>query len=477
MNLGKFSSIALVIISIILVGCETENIDNPTQSRQQMIKNNFSFDQWKDSPGMEKSNFEIDWNSEISQKIEDHLYYEYDIHTQYQSNLNIAGYTSQKKFHLIARFDDDNTITYFISSQLPETSQTQVDSYLKTTSFTGMAYLYTITGQKISIENYQQGALISQLKEEGLLEIHTIRNRTCFNDALRFSELTPDREIAVKCEGTGGGSTGSGCSYQTREIIHWTYWYEVEFNNHTGAITSSRFKYRERTGTSQETYLSCGSTGGNGPGNNIDRTNKPVTPEGFELPESFTPPYQFPANLDSIYRANYPKLVDLVDGKISCFLKDYRFMNALSEHSYYSPQQLTDIFEFGKGPSLQIESGILGDGEFPAMTGLGSGEYGDNVILLNTAAVNDFENGNHNYNTVDGMLNLIRMVLIIAHETTHHGDFHINSSQGANSGSETGDLFEDAYVNDYRVEDQSIFMTGLRLYVEDNIDSLNNDCN
>ncbi len=465
-KLGKLIYFLAVLFLGITISCEKDSQDIQL-TPIQILEKEFSFDQFENSVEIEKDELLIDWSSYTTNKIGGDLFYEFLIEKKYFSQSSVHGYTSSV-YRLVARFITNDEPEFYIVELLPSVDSEHINLfYTSVEDFSGMAYVYNSKGQKVSIESYENGVL------------QTKRLDGSFRDLI--ARIPQKCDVLEGLEPTNNCGGGGGCTTSSVVVQRWTYWYDVEVDTQTGVIVSATYSHRQYRGSYVKQITRCGGSAG-GQGSNVDRTIIPVSQNGEELQAAFAPTYHFPVDLEAEYREKYKKLVELVEGKIKCFLKDDHFVNTLSKYSYYSPEQLHDIFENNNStPSLQVVSGILGDGEFPAMTGLEIEglDYDDNTILLNSQAVTDFENGSHDYTTVEGMLNLLSMTLIIAHETTHHGDYHLNNSQGANSGNETGQMFEDEYTGEYRLGDQyeSPFMSGLYLYVKDNINSFKRNCN
>ncbi len=193
----------------------------------------------------------------------------------------------------------------------------------------------------------------------------------------------------------------------------------------------------------------------------------------------FAPKFKFPVSKLSQYKNDYPNFVDLIENRIQCLLKDPNFTKSLVENSGYSVDQLKRIFKFNDGADIEIgDVAGFADGDTP---GLQDPTISRNLIVISDDFIkNEFESSNLNTNSVEGVMNYLRMSIIIAHEVNHHGDLNLNDGNFFKNGDEPGNNFEASYYENYKINEQSIENSGLKLYVEDNFSLLKNifsECN
>lgn len=130
----------------------------------------------------------------------------------------------------------------------------------------------------------------------------------CVGDVFPTSASPSQIMLQSNC-GAGGG----GCGYiEGRQTDHYLVWFDVETNNHTGAIVSVTYLYTEYVGTTTEYIYSCSSGGGNSGNNNPNAESfVPQVPEGIDLEEF----------LELIGELDEQIFIDALEGKEKCAYK------------------------------------------------------------------------------------------------------------------------------------------------------------
>ncbi|KZS38703.1 hypothetical protein AWE51_14030 [Aquimarina aggregata] len=243
-----------VVYCLLFTSCEQEKENIIDLTPQEILQQEFSFNSFVNTPALKKENLVIDWSSFVLRKGETSLFYEFAVKNSSTAVLNIDGYNSKLDYQLLARFNDNNQPEYFLVELLPSLDNEQKKlSYLNIMTYSGMAYLYDMNGEKISVESYEQGEL--QLKSLDKSIGQNLIPRTPSKCAI-FDGLEP-----VGCNGGGNG----GCSTRTVTVQHWEYFYDVEYYTGTREIISVTYSHRINRGQSTKQVTSCnGSSGGTG---------------------------------------------------------------------------------------------------------------------------------------------------------------------------------------------------------------------
>lgn len=237
-----------IVILIVFSSCELENNNQAELSQEQKLEQAFSLDAFKNSPAIQKEDLIIDWTSSIERKFDSSIFYEYFITHKNASLLSIEGYVSKASYRLLARFDEDNQPEYFLVELLPSIDNITKDiSYLNISGYSGMAYLFDLTGEKIGRESYEDGVL--QTKSIGKGVGRSLLPRLPSKCAI-LEGLEP-----VGCSG------GGGCSTSTVTVRHWEYFYDVSYYQNTGQIIDITYSHRESRGQTIQQVTNCSSSG------------------------------------------------------------------------------------------------------------------------------------------------------------------------------------------------------------------------
>jgi len=313
-KLGRLVALLCVSLTIIISSCETESI-SVEKTPEQILQSSFSLEQFKDSPELEKDNLSVDWTSSSLRKVEGSLFYEFAVEAKYTSNLNITGYAKNRTYKLLARFIDNDEPEYFIVELLPvvDTALPEL-SYTDITGYSGMAYIYNVKGENISIELYANG------------ELQTKRSDASFRDLI--SRIPQKCDILAGYEETSDCNGGGGCTTSSVVVQTWTYWYDVEYDNRTGTVISATYSHRQFRGSSVKQVTHCG--GSRPPSANaIDRTNKPISSEDIgELIVDFLiikDPSFVGSKADCVYEKLKKADGDLFKSTIGKFIDDPKY--------------------------------------------------------------------------------------------------------------------------------------------------------
>ncbi|WP_281988415.1 hypothetical protein [Aquimarina aggregata] len=275
-SLKPFFYIALFLIT--LSGCETEHINQPTQTSEQRLEQAFSLDDFKDSPALQKEDILIDWTSAVERKFDTSIFYEFSVTHKNASIVNIEGYVSKSSYRLLARFDENDQPEYFLVELLPTIDNTAKDlSYIAIADYSGMAYVFDTTGEKIARESYEVGVLQTKSIGNGIGRNLLPRQPT---KCAILEGLEP-----VNCSG------GGGCSTSTVTIQHWEYFYDVSYYQNTGQIIDITYSHRESRGQTIKQVTNC-HTSYTPPVNNT--TVESVTSNPPEVLSNETETYPFP---------------------------------------------------------------------------------------------------------------------------------------------------------------------------------------
>ncbi|MDY8137513.1 hypothetical protein [Aquimarina sp. 2201CG5-10] len=231
---------------ITLSGCETES-HQIEQTPEQLFKQAFTFEDFKDSPALQKDDLTIDWSSFISRKLDASIFYEFSVINKSNSLLNIEGYVSKMSYRLLARFNADDQPEYFLAEMLPTTTNISKDlSYLDISDYSGMVYVLDLTGKKIARETYENGTLQIKAVENGINQVLLPRSpsKCAILDGLE----------SVNCSGAGG------CSTSTVTVQHWEYFYDVTYYENTGQIIDVVYSHRESRGQTVQQVTNCSPT-------------------------------------------------------------------------------------------------------------------------------------------------------------------------------------------------------------------------
>ncbi|WP_066312215.1 hypothetical protein [Aquimarina aggregata] len=241
-SLKPFFYIALFLIT--LSGCETEHINQPTQTIEQSLEQAFSLDDFKDSPALQKEDILIDWTSAVERKFDTSIFYEFSVTHKNASIVNIEGYVSKSSYRLLARFDENDQPEYFLVELLPSVDNTTKElSYIAIADYSGMAYVFDTTGEKIARESYEVGVL--QTKSIGNGIGRNLLPRQPAKCAI-LEGLEP-----VNCSG------GGGCSTSTVTIQHWEYFYDVSYYTNTNQVIDITYSHRESRGQTVKQVTNC----------------------------------------------------------------------------------------------------------------------------------------------------------------------------------------------------------------------------
>ena len=293
--------VLLLGVSALLWNCEKEEFIDAQTQKSIELKADFSFKDFNDSSNLDKENLIINWDKYTVDSIESKEYFEFEIKTKHRQRVVLEGYNAIKQFSLLARYDEENEPEYFIVEFLPNlNNNTELLSYLDvtTSSYSGMIYLYTTSGNLFLIESYEQGVFEQQVKEKKLSVKGTPRPGDCTQ---LYSIGGGSSKIDIYIENCSRGSCGIK-PQTTYDVINW---YDVTYNNNTGEIVSADFLYTEVVGTHVSYYNTCG---GNSGGSATSTSHMPKYPEGL------------PNNIEELLEA-FVKIINNLEGNAKCVFK------------------------------------------------------------------------------------------------------------------------------------------------------------
>ncbi|WP_165571982.1 DUF6443 domain-containing protein [Chryseobacterium vrystaatense] len=161
-----------------------------------------------------------------------------------------------------------------------------------------------------------------------------------------------------------------------------------------------------------------------GGGGTVKRTKDGTVYMGSAAADAFralnNPKFQFPKGKEEYYKKNYPAFYNLVTTILPKMTQNKEFMEALSIASGFSPGELSDIFQYGKGAILHADKLAYGDAQYDfAET---KDKMDINKISIDKTVLNWYETANLDTNSLEGVTNIFWMVMLAGHETSHWGD-------------------------------------------------------
>lgn len=123
------------------------------------------------------------------------------------------------------------------------------------------------------------------------------------------------------------------------------------------------------------------------------------------------PTYRIPNDVASLY----PNFTDFVNFKLPKLLNDPFFANVMSEFTGYTVDFLRNkVFKAGEGPEIVIGNVGIGDGTWRV-------DGKNQTIIVDEKWIKEFETGDMNTNSLNGLVNLMSAAILVSHETSHIG--------------------------------------------------------
>ncbi|WP_190810308.1 hypothetical protein [Flagellimonas sp. S3867] len=255
--LKEVSYFSFVLILLLISSCESEQeniseneIHNVELTDVEIIKQNFSLENFNDTTGFLEYNLKVMWDSHVENNIDGTIWHEFQIEEQIKTNVE-KGEITDITYSLLSTLNAKGTPMY----RLVKMASHNGDAYssyfdLVPNNFTGMTYIYDMNGDMTMTRYYRKGTPF-----RGIVELESQVPGPV------PSSLTArcDAKIASKsyCDGasncrepnqTGGceGPTGGGQYVWTRTGSYATDWYNDA--NADGVGQSTEYSHTQQGG-------------------------------------------------------------------------------------------------------------------------------------------------------------------------------------------------------------------------------------
>lgn len=247
--------IGLVLLLTVTGSCERETLlpeETVTNQAVQstpidVMRTEFSLDNFNDPANTIKDNIEVQWENHITKTIAGTLWYEFSV-TQKQKADMVSEFQEDNQYKLLARLDEHNRPHYFIAKLAPQKGvRPQTFSYLDPEGFSGTVSLHNMQGEVAFLEYYKKGQVQNSVQDISVKgEPVTPVSNKCMQKGTAMAKCDSALECAFAL--ADGESTGDGCgsggnaggSYVAVRTDHYTDWYNIR-NDGTADYSHTQF--------------------------------------------------------------------------------------------------------------------------------------------------------------------------------------------------------------------------------------------